>query len=156
MCGASALAISPVLYTVRFYKAPLSFTLRIKTWVVVYWAKQKSIFFLQHFSADAAIQIGRYYKKWVMLLNTSMFALNWCTHAGKTEESVFQNMAYRPTVYRTGAISLKKWSFEVHQKRLFQLSLRHFQFRWRPIQLLKRENGTIISSEVNIIGWPKT
>ena len=98
MCGASAPAISPVLYTVRFYKAPLSFTL----------SQTKINFFLQHFSADAAIQIGRYYKKWVMLLNTSMFALNWCTHAGKTEESVFQNMAYRPTAYRTGAISLKK------------------------------------------------
>ena len=43
-----------------------------------------------------------------MLINTIIFALNWCTHAGKAKESVFQNMAYRPTAYRTGAISLKK------------------------------------------------
>ena len=62
------------------YKAPLFFTLRIRIWVVAYFEPKKN------------------FKK-----NLKSSLLPWAAQTAQTEEFMFQNVAYSPTVYKSGS-----------------------------------------------------
>ena len=115
-CKAKCLLFScPVsYYTIQWvYKAPLCITLRIKTWVAAYFGQKNFIkgFFMQLFSAHATIFRGFFAHKNTVEKTTlksfsevrktqiHFFLTAW---AAQTEEFMIQNLAYTPTVYRTG------------------------------------------------------
>ena len=118
----------PQCYRQWVYRAPLCITLRIKIWVVAYLKfiiffpsikKKKFDFILCNFLVRT---LQCFQKKFKIFLLTK----SWKNHPQKllrktqihfffltassaqmaqTEEFMFQNLAYRPTVYRTGVIS---------------------------------------------------
>ena len=113
--------LSPVLYLYRWFnKATLSFTLRINSWVLTKkpFCKRDDI---QLFSADATVLFRKKMptKSWKktsqkLLRNIQKHFLHFCPELPKpglakmdhTEEFMIQNVAYRPTVYKTGGLSI--------------------------------------------------
>ena len=109
--------------------APLSITFRIKTWVVAYffnfmWAKKNSKKNTKAFFCNFLVLLLKYFlrkfkfflpiKSWKnhpqkLLRKTKihfLFLTAWAAQTVQTELFMFQNVAYRTTVYRTGTATV--------------------------------------------------
>ena len=118
----------PQCYRQWVSKAPLCITLRIKTWVEAYLKfiiiflriKKENNFILCNFLVRTLQSFQKFFlptkswKKPSKVAKSTFFSLvPWAAQTAQTEEFMFQNVAYRPTIYRTGPLTNKKFVFSV-------------------------------------------
>ena len=119
--GQRTSTLGPHIYVQLVYKAPLYFTLRLKIAAVAY-SKLFLFYFLKNErlikilvwtlqdlrNNNCPQKVEKKNHPQKSLRNTQCFfsLLPWAAQTAKEEKFMFQNVSYRPTVYKTGVIPI--------------------------------------------------